>query len=255
MWKTQLNIGQVSVDDDFFRDFGNTSLLAAHVVTELRTRLGTLNISVKDILRISNRKKNRITFVRTGNRFTTNNPEGMSTKTENTPETHIHVGVFTRWLCVFLQTFSLAIYYAVLSAPLVCFILICARFYSGKMDFVTAGSLSTLLGFATWPAWLFISIAVKWLTVGRYKAGRYPVWGLYYFRWWLANRFQSLGWPDMLVGTPLMGFFIARWAHASAKIALSERRSAVLSTLSRLAIIPVSAAMLSCWAIVLKTDG
>ena len=57
------------------------------------------------------------------------------------------------------------------------------------------------------PAWLFISIAVKWLTVGRYKAGRYPVWGRYYFRWWLATCFQSLGWPDMLVGTPLMGIF------------------------------------------------
>jgi non-ribosomal peptide synthetase-like protein len=206
VWKTQLNIGQVSVDDDFFRDLKGNSLLAAHVVTELRTRLGTLNISVKDIYEYRTVKKIASHLCELGFAYDEQS-EDISTKTENTPETHIHVGVFTRWLCVFLQTFSLAIYYAVLSAPLVCFILICARFYSGKMDSVTAGSLSTLLGFATWPAWLFISIAVKWLTVGRYKAGRYPVWGLYYFRWWLATRFQSLGWPDMLVGTPLMNIF------------------------------------------------
>ena len=43
--------------------------------------------------------------------------------------------------------------------------------------------------------------------IGRYRPGRYPVWGFYYFRWWLVNRFQLLGWAHMFVGTPLMGLY------------------------------------------------
>jgi non-ribosomal peptide synthetase-like protein len=48
---------------------------------------------------------------------------------------------------------------------------------------------------------------VKWLVIGRFKPGRYPVWGMYYFRWWLVTRFQSLTWSQMFVGTPLMSLY------------------------------------------------
>ena len=36
---------------------------------------------------------------------------------------------------------------------------------------------------------IFIAIAVKWLVIGRTKPGRYPLWGVYYYRWWLVQRF------------------------------------------------------------------
>ncbi len=48
---------------------------------------------------------------------------------------------------------------------------------------------------------------MKWVVIGRYKPGRYPVWGLYYFRWWLVNLFQTLSWSGMFVGTPLMSLY------------------------------------------------
>ena len=37
-----------------------------------------------------------------------------------------------------------------------------------------------------------IAIAMKWILLGRIKPGRYPLWGVYYYRWWLANRFLGL---------------------------------------------------------------
>jgi non-ribosomal peptide synthetase-like protein len=40
---------------------------------------------------------------------------------------------------------------------------------------------TTLLEFA-------IAIVGKWLIAGRLQAGRYPLWGLTYFRWWLADQ-------------------------------------------------------------------
>ena len=205
-WQAQLNTGPVSVEDDFFRDLRGNSLLAAHVVTELRAQLRTLNISVKDIYECR-------TVRDIARRLAATMPPAASDEKEAAPATDklgeqpIHVNVVTRWLCVFLQTLALTLYYSVFSAPLVFSIIICERVYTGQMDFATASGIATIVGFATWPTWLFISIAVKWLAVGRYRAGRYPVWGFYYFRWWLANRFQTLGWPEMFVGTPLMSLY------------------------------------------------
>ena len=31
-------------------------------------------------------------------------------------------------------------------------------------------------------------IGVKWLVIGRYKPGRYPLWGSYYLRWWIVEQ-------------------------------------------------------------------
>ncbi|KAK7432184.1 hypothetical protein QQZ08_001129 [Neonectria magnoliae] len=38
----------------------------------------------------------------------------------------------------------------------------------------------------------FIGIAVKWILIGRYKAGMYPMWGAYHTRWWMAQKIISL---------------------------------------------------------------
>jgi non-ribosomal peptide synthetase component E (peptide arylation enzyme) len=37
-----------------------------------------------------------------------------------------------------------------------------------------------------------IGIAGKWAIVGRYAEGRYPLWGGYYLRWWLADQLRAM---------------------------------------------------------------
>ena len=37
-----------------------------------------------------------------------------------------------------------------------------------------------------------IAVAAKWLILGRTRPGRYPLWGVYYYRWWLAQRLTPL---------------------------------------------------------------
>ena len=32
-----------------------------------------------------------------------------------------------------------------------------------------------------------VFVAIKWIVIGRYKEGRYPIWGSYYLRWWLVD--------------------------------------------------------------------
>jgi len=33
-----------------------------------------------------------------------------------------------------------------------------------------------------------VGVAAKWLIIGRYRAGAYPLWGSYYLRWWLVDQ-------------------------------------------------------------------
>jgi non-ribosomal peptide synthetase-like protein len=208
VWEEQLNIKSISMDDDFFRDLKANSMSAAHVVTELRNRLGTLHVSVRDLY--NHRTVRGLTrhMIQAGATFADRDSSpDLSKEAQASPMQAMHVGLVMRWACAFLQAISLIVYYAVVSAPLVYFTLMAERVYRGHMDISTALGISTIVGFAMWPSWLFLGIAIKWLVIGRYKPGRYPVWGFYYFRWWLASRFRTLGWPEMFSGTPLMSLY------------------------------------------------
>ena len=35
-------------------------------------------------------------------------------------------------------------------------------------------------------------ICAKWIIIGKYKEGRYPLWGSYYLRWWLTNQILAI---------------------------------------------------------------
>ena len=59
----------------------------------------------------------------------------------------------------------------------------------------------------TWPALLALSIAAKWVLIGRYRPGEYPLWGGYYLRWWLVNRLSAYSGAGALAGTPLLPIY------------------------------------------------
>lgn len=49
-----------------------------------------------------------------------------------------------------------------------------------------------------------LAIAVKWVVVGRFRPGRYPLWGSYYLRWWLADQFRRAGGLGAFGKTPAL---------------------------------------------------
>ena len=49
-----------------------------------------------------------------------------------------------------------------------------------------------------------VGIAGKWLCLGRTKPGAYPLWGSYFFRWWMAARFISLVKFKWMQSTPVI---------------------------------------------------
>jgi len=93
--------------------------------------------------------------------------------------------------------------------------------------------MASLAGFAIWPMMFAISVAVKWLVIGRFKAGTYPVWGLYYCRWWIANLFQRLSWAHMFEGSPLMSlYFRAMGAKIGRNVSLSSSICSIFDLVS-----------------------
>ena len=48
------------------------------------------------------------------------------------------------------------------------------------------------------------AIALKWVVIGRTKPGRYPLWGVYYFRWWFVKRLEPLVHIKWLQGSPMI---------------------------------------------------
>ena len=53
-----------------------------------------------------------------------------------------------------------------------------------------------------------VSIIGKWLVIGRTKPGRYPLWGVYYYRWWLSQRLIGLTQAKWFQVSPLMRLYL-----------------------------------------------
>jgi non-ribosomal peptide synthetase-like protein len=206
VWQRILHLPAVSIDHDFFVDLHGHSLLAARIVTELRNNFPDVAVSVRDFY--EHRTVRKLAAALAGRRMVAAQPDASIAERKDSPS----IAGFaplpkTRWLCALLQTLGLLAFYGAAALPLACGILLIFEVHDGSLAWQRAAGVATIGGFAVWPSWLFLSIAIKWVIIGRFKPGRYPVWGLYYFRWWLVTRFQALSWSEMFVDTPLMNLY------------------------------------------------
>lgn len=59
-----------------------------------------------------------------------------------------------------------------------------------------------------------VGIACKWLIIGKYKAGRYPLWGTMYLKWWLVEQIiRILGKGIYRDDFPIFGTFLVRFYY------------------------------------------
>lgn len=71
-------------------------------------------------------------------------------------------------------------------------------------------SLGMMLGtyFALLPVLSVLAILMKWLIIGKVKAGRYKLWGWYYFRFWLADKIIAICPVAYFAGMPIINVFL-----------------------------------------------
>ena len=220
-WEKMFELAPVSIDDDFFTDLRGHSLFAAQAVTELRQRLPGVTVSVPDIYEF--RTARQLAQFLDAQRKPAEAGAGAAPAVVPAPEAPPQRPPLPRfrYVCMALQAASLLLLYAIIATPPAVALVMILMVRDGALDIYQATFLATIGGFAIWPSWLLLSIAVKWLVIGRYKAGWYPVWSFYYFRWWLVSRFQQLSLSGIFIGTPLMNlYFRAMGARVGAHCSL-----------------------------------
>ncbi len=181
----------IDLSMDFFDDLGGHSLLAAGLVSRLRREGGVPKASLRDIY--LHRPLEKLVEI-----------WEQQTPVDKKPERKFHkVSKLRYYTCWLAQTFALGFIYAFFAVQI--FVPYLGYYYveqdSGHLGYAI---LTALVMFCFVPI-LFssVSIGTKWLVIGRIKEGEYPLWGSYYFRWWLAKTVQRLLTVQFLNGTPL----------------------------------------------------
>ena len=182
----------VDLDHDFFTDMGGHSLLAAAFVSRLRNEGGLPRASLKDV------------YLHRPMRALVAAWEAEQAPTNTAPRTPYAVpSRLSHALCWLGQTLVLLVVYGLFAVQIFSPFL---SYYYVQVD--TGSHLEALLAsigvyIIIPPATLLVVVLTKWLVIGRFKVGDYPLWGSYYFRWWTVKTVQRLMPEQFLTGTPM----------------------------------------------------
>ncbi|MFY0254747.1 Pls/PosA family non-ribosomal peptide synthetase [Chitinophaga sp. 30R24] len=181
----------IQLQQDFFTDLGGHSLLAAAFVSRLRREANVPQASLKDIY-IHRPLQELVDVWNTA-------PQKVKQK-----ERTFNKVPWWRYLaCWIAQTIVILIIFGLFAMQI--FLPYLGYYYvqeaSSNLGY---GIITALVMFCLLPP-LFSALIItsKWLVIGKMKAGDYPLWGLYYFRWWTVKTIQRLMPSQFLNGTPL----------------------------------------------------
>ncbi|WP_454782738.1 Pls/PosA family non-ribosomal peptide synthetase [Legionella sp. WA2022007384] len=200
VWEKVFDCKNISVSADFFYELGGHSLHAAKVISNLRKIPALKNISILDLYK-------NPTIQQLEQKF--NDPLINPQIDEQAPKKKYKVPQWKYYLCGVGQFFGCLLQYAVGTLQLLAVIL-CYSWVSSEYSIISRElQLAFLALFLSMPIIsLFITIGLKWILLGRIKPGEYPLWGWFYYRWWLVQRLQkNLFLAKFLVGSPLAGIY------------------------------------------------
>lgn len=201
VWEQALDYPNISVDADFFYDLGGHSLLAAKVVSNLRKVPALKNISILDLYKNPTIGELEQKFKQT--KVNALAEEALANKKKyRAPQ-------WKYYLCGLGQFFGCLFQYAVGTLQLLAVVL-CYSWITAEYSIISRETqLAFLALFLSLPIIsLFITIGMKWLLLGRIKPGEYPLWGWFYYRWWLVQKLQkNLFLAKFLVGSPLANIY------------------------------------------------
>ncbi|MDB5651421.1 MAG: non-ribosomal peptide synthetase, partial [Hyphomicrobiales bacterium] len=187
----------IPFDADFFTDLGGHSLLAARFVSIVRQTHGLAGITLQDV-------------------YSTRNLRAMG---EMLDTKFAHVAAQRdlsfepppwrrRFLCGLAQGIVMPFILALMTAQwlgvFVSYMLLTSAEAGLLNEIFSLLGVYVCINLAT----LVIAIGGKWAIIGRTKPGRYPLWGVYYFRWWLAQRLIGLTHLKWFQGSPVMRVFL-----------------------------------------------
>jgi non-ribosomal peptide synthetase-like protein len=198
-WAALFRLERVGVTQDFFLDLGGHSLLAAQMVALLRSR-ADVHVAVRDVYSHPTVRA-LAAYVAAQSK-----PEAKPEK----PDTGIVPPNVLRkpsFLFTAAQMTLIVAFGSMLALPLLVVIPVADDLLRQRITIVDAVAILIPFGLALWIAMLALGLCAKWIVIGRYKAGAYPLWGSYHFRCWLVGGLQAFGGLGAIVGTPLMPIY------------------------------------------------
>ena len=187
----------IGFQDDFFLDLGGHSLLAAKFVSELRATQRLAHVTLQDVYQCR-------TLKALAQRLHLDDAAVLVAPDQSfTPPPRAR-----RLLCTLGQTLVLPVILAFASAPWLGVFVSYMLLSGDDADFLTEVvyllSTYSLVSLIT----ILVAISAKWLVLGRTKPGRYPLWGLYFFRWWVAQRFLGLVHVKWFQDSPIIRLYL-----------------------------------------------
>jgi non-ribosomal peptide synthetase-like protein len=186
------------LEADFFDDLGGHSLLAARLVSILRGDARYAALSVQEIYR----ERRLAGIARAMERPRLQKQPAAMPERRATP-------LHRRFFCGLAQALIIPLFVLLHIADWLAPFFVYHYFTGDEGDSILLAVLYSLVTFVFARFANFaIAIAGRWLASGRLTVGRYPLWGVVYFRWWLAGKFSEL--PDvfLLAGTPWMPLYL-----------------------------------------------
>jgi non-ribosomal peptide synthetase-like protein len=202
VWERLFQPQPVSIRDDFFTDLGGHSLLASRMVSELRQQPQFSELAVLDVYK-NPTVESLAAHIERKQQAAHPDPDQPGTPVKNRflpPSARAH------FLCGLAQL--VALYFVVGFASLFLlgpYLTWGWLEYRYRFPWPLFGALAVAV--ALYPVMLAAAIAVKWLVIGRYLPGSYPLWGAYFFRWWLVRAVLAVVPVRVLAGTPLLNLY------------------------------------------------
>jgi len=189
----------ISMDDNFFNDLGGHSLLAALVTSELRENKIFESMSVVDIYKYpvlsdltAKLKKSKLS-------------DSQKQKKERDIRATNKLSYYT---CSFFQGVSMIFLILFFGMEWLGPFFVYAYYYQADLGVMDSLLLMLAMYFALLPIITLLAIGFKWLILGKVKPGKYNLWGTYYFRFWLVDKFINIAPITYFTGTPLMNIFL-----------------------------------------------
>ena len=187
----------IPFDADFFTDLGGHSLLAARFVSVVRETPSLAGITLQEIY--AARSLRAIGELLDAKVAHIGPPLDLSF--EPPP-------LMRRFLCGLAQAAALPFILALMTAQwlgvFVSYMLLTDAEATLFQEVTSLLGVYVCINIIT----VIIAIAAKWILLGRTKPGRYPLWGVYYYRWWLAQRFMALTHMKWFQGSPIMRLYL-----------------------------------------------
>jgi len=187
----------IPFEADFFTDLGGHSLLAARFVGLVRQTPSLAGITLQDMY--AARSLRAIAALLDEKAAESGGPKDLS---------FAPPPLYRRFLCGLAQAICLPFLLALSTAQwlgiFVSYMLLTDTDATIWQEIASLLGVYVVVNIVT----IILAIAAKWLVIGRFKPGVYPIWGVYYFRWWLVQRVLGLTHIKWLQGSPLMRAYL-----------------------------------------------